>query len=619
MLRRTPVQKKHYSLLDDEDEDKFVVANRRSFSGATRCVCLFTIVTVIAMVPVLLHEPTRAFVQQQTGHVHRIALTGAAAARAAVFSTPALAGVAKTREDATDDSRREPLQAEDFQVSSKDRALAWGAGEVIPITYGPTPWPTPRPTKQQAAARAALAAAKTAAAQATPLRSHAPKAQPGRHQPVPISQLNELHAKPALLQSGKIDMHCTHVCVKSIAHPKISAHFERIKDGSELSGYPAAYKQVAKDVKRPLYLSYYERGIVGRWIINADRAMPRKREPPGTLAFIDTWANKPCDIAKISPHASWIVKGQIDNSVTLKCDGWRHALPERPEKLQPHGGRVFLNNGYEMPLLTIGAVDGNSINSVKRGLDLGYASIDISTSEAFVTEVAIGGLLRRGNVDRQEIFVTAKLSPTSHGFGSALSAIAKIKRHLQVGYLDLLIMEHPACHMWNRGKLMRVRASECEGTWKDTWRAMEKAYARGMIKALGVSNLSLGELQQLLQFTTADVSVVQGRFDVQHPRAELRALCHRNLIWYQAIQLFGEAERLLQNAVVRRVARRYGGNEAQLLVQWARHKGVGIVLPATLSESLLLEAQEKRQSIMLSPIDVAELDEVAAVAMRSIV
>ena len=39
MLRRTPVQKKHYSLLDDEDEDKFVVANRRSFSGATRCVC----------------------------------------------------------------------------------------------------------------------------------------------------------------------------------------------------------------------------------------------------------------------------------------------------------------------------------------------------------------------------------------------------------------------------------------------------------------------------------------------------------------------------------------------------------------------------------------------------
>ena len=45
----------------------------------------------------------------------------------------------------------------------------------------------------------------------------------------------------------------------------------------------------------------------------------------------------------------------------------------------------------------------------------------------------------------------------------------------------------------------------------------------------------------------------------------------------------------------------------------------GIVLPATISESLLLEAQEKRQSIVLSSMDVAELDEIAAVAMRSIV
>ena len=617
MLRRTAAQKKHYSLLDDEEEDKFVVANRRSFSGATRCFCLLTVVTVIAVVPALLHKPTRAFMQQQTGHVHRIALTGAAAARAAVFSG---AG------DAADDPGRERPQAGDVQVTSKDRAPAWGAGQVIPITYGPTPSPTPRPTKQQAAARAALAAAKAAAAaaQATASRSrsHPHQAWPGTPQPVPTSQsIGTIgsRAQPALLRPDKVDVHCAHVCVKSKADPKISAHFERIQDGSELSGYPAAYKQLSKGVERPLYLSYHERGIVGRWIINADRAMPHKREPSGTLAFIDSWANKPCDIAKISPHASWVVSGQNDHSVTLECDGWRHAQPERPAKLEPQEGRVILNNGYEMPVLALGAVGENSINRIKRGLDVGYTSIDMATSKAFVTEVSIGRLFRRDNIDRQKIFVTAKLSPTAHGFESALGAIAKITRHLQVGYLDLLIMQHPACHRWDSTRLKRAKASECDGTWKDTWRAMEKAYARGMIKALGVSNLSLGEMQQLLRFTTVDVSVMQGRFDVQHPRAELRALCHRNLVWYQALQPFGEAERLLQHAVVRNVARRHGGNEALVLVQWARQKGVGMVLAATMAEPVLLKAQDKHQIITLSSIDMAELDEVAAEAMRSIV
>ena len=77
------------------------------------------------------------------------------------------------------------------------------------------------------------------------------------------------------------------------------------------------------------------------------------------------------------------------------------------------------------------------------------------------------------------VFISTKLSPAAHGLDAARAGMSDALRALRVDQVDLVLIHHPAC-------LMRSPGDACEGAWEDTWRALERLYAEGYARAIGV-------------------------------------------------------------------------------------------------------------------------------------
>ena len=122
----------------------------------------------------------------------------------------------------------------------------------------------------------------------------------------------------------------------------------------------------------------------------------------------------------------------------------------------------------------------------------------------------IGRVLeRRGQ--RAEVFLVTKNDITAHGFNSTLEDIERSLAALRTNYIDLYLIHHPDC----------AYGHQCEGTWRETWRAMEVAHRAGQLRALGVSNFGVDLLRELVVFARIPPDVVQ---NLHHPLAPDRAV-----------------------------------------------------------------------------------------------
>ena len=130
-----------------------------------------------------------------------------------------------------------------------------------------------------------------------------------------------------------------------------------------------------------------------------------------------------------------------------------------------------LNNGVQMPLLGFGVFQVSPQvceECVCTALDVGYRSID--TAQAYFNEEAVGKALKQSGIDRKEIFLTTKVWISNAGEEKAAASIDESLRKLQTDYIDLLLIHQPF------------------GDYYGTYRAMEKAYASGKVRAIGLSN-----------------------------------------------------------------------------------------------------------------------------------
>lgn len=136
-------------------------------------------------------------------------------------------------------------------------------------------------------------------------------------------------------------------------------------------------------------------------------------------------------------------------------------------------GTVTLHNGVKMPYFGLGVYkieDGNDvINSVKTALKFGYRSID--TAALYENEEGVGQAIKDSGIPREEIFVTTKVWNTDHGYENTLKAFDKSIAKLGLEYVDLYLIHWPG-----------------KDKFVDTWRALEKLYREGLVRAIGVSN-----------------------------------------------------------------------------------------------------------------------------------
>jgi diketogulonate reductase-like aldo/keto reductase len=245
-----------------------------------------------------------------------------------------------------------------------------------------------------------------------------------------------------------------------------------------------------------------------------------------------------------------------------------------------------LTDGTEMPLLGLGVWqidDGpECVNSVRWALDAGYRLID--TAQAYGNEASVGRALRESGVPRADVFITTKFFP---GNSDPAAEIENSLRRLELDHVDLYLVHWP----------------QDGPTW--AWPGMQKALERGHARAIGVSNFSIEEVDELL--AVADVRPVmnQVQFSAFEYRAGLLAGCHERGLEVTAYSSLGTG-RHLDDATVVEIAERLGRTPAQVLLRWCLQRDTFVIPKSTHRERI--EENGALFDFLLSDADLAKLD-----------
>src|SRR5699024_2427493 len=129
-------------------------------------------------------------------------------------------------------------------------------------------------------------------------------------------------------------------------------------------------------------------------------------------------------------------------------------------------------------------------------LYLGYSHID--TACFYDNEAGVGKAIKDSGIPREELFITTKVWNDDHGYEKTLQAFEKSVEQLNIDVVDLYLIHWPI-----------------QGMYKDTWKALEKLYRDGRVKAIGVSNFLDHHLKDLL--TTAEITPAVDQIEL-HPK-----------------------------------------------------------------------------------------------------
>lgn len=233
---------------------------------------------------------------------------------------------------------------------------------------------------------------------------------------------------------------------------------------------------------------------------------------------------------------------------------------------------VTLNNGVDMPLLGLGvyAPQHNSEvqQAVEWALEAGCRLID--TASAYGNEREVADALRAASLPRSEVFITTKVWDDDQGYDATLRAFDRSLEKLQLDVLDLYLIHWPS----SPHRL-------------DTWRALEKLYADGRVRAIGVSNYYQPHLDELLEQATVVPAVNQVEFSPYCYLPDVLAYCRSKTIQLQGYAPLVRGEKRNDPPLVA-LAEKYNKSTYQLLVRWSVQHGV-VTIPKSVKRDRIRE------------------------------
>lgn len=235
---------------------------------------------------------------------------------------------------------------------------------------------------------------------------------------------------------------------------------------------------------------------------------------------------------------------------------------------------ITLNNGLEMPQLGFGVwqVPDEEVTSVvAKALEVGYHSID--TAKVYGNEQGVGKALAQSNVPREEMFITTKVWNTDQGYENTLKAFDASLERLGLDYVDLYLIHWPTPEF---------------DEYVETYKALEKLYNDGRVKAIGVCNFNIEHLQRLLD--ECEVKPVLNQVEC-HPyfqQNELKAFCEKHNIFVEAWSPLNQGGAVLNDEVVKQLAEQHGKTPAQVIIRWHLQSNT-IVIPKSVTPSRIEE------------------------------
>ena len=224
---------------------------------------------------------------------------------------------------------------------------------------------------------------------------------------------------------------------------------------------------------------------------------------------------------------------------------------------------ISLNNGVKMPVLGYGVFQvppQEAERCVADALSVGYRLID--TAQAYANEEGVGAAIAKSGIPREEIFLVTKVWVSNSGEEKAAASIDESLRKLRTDYIDLLLIH------------------QAYGDVFGTWRAMEKAYKAGKVRAIGVSNFQAARFFDFAHYVDIKPMVNQLQCNVLCQQTGIEPILADTDTKLMAWGPLGGqgAEGVVKNPLLAEIGLKYGKTAAQVALRWLTQCGI-IAIP----------------------------------------